>query len=208
MLNWFLKVQQLWERNSICSGNQKPKAQVLSMSGKCFSKTEFLFLVSNLEAQSLDIQYCKKKKNNFFKVWDSRELWNIQSPEQIPLSPMHLSLLLEFYYLAFLWVRAFVNKTRGNLISKNCVGFQSLPAGWLQSSSSSYRMNPINSGSWVLLLLQVARHCPAFQLRLQPHPAGILQSTVSKKGFLLMWGFFTQPSRFSHLIGQEYSILA
>lgn len=43
----------------------KPKNQrhkVLSMSGKCFSKTESLFLVSNLEAQSLEIQYCKISK--------------------------------------------------------------------------------------------------------------------------------------------------
>lgn len=40
--------------------NQRHK--VLSVSGKRFSKAEFLFLFSNLEAQSLDIQYCKKKK--------------------------------------------------------------------------------------------------------------------------------------------------
>lgn len=39
-------------------------------------------------------------------------------------------------------------------VSKNWVWFQSLPAGWLQSLSSSHRINPMNSVSWVLLLLQ------------------------------------------------------
>lgn len=40
-------------------------------------------------------------------------------------------------------------------ISKSRVGFQSLPAGWLQNLSSSHRINPMNILSWVLLLFKL-----------------------------------------------------
>lgn len=179
------------------------------MSGKCFSKTELLFLVSNLEAQSLDIQYCRKKK---LKVWDSHELWNTQSPEQITPSPMHWSLLLEFYYLAFLWERAFENKTRGNLTKagqqKLCL--VSIPSSWVVTELVQQPQNKSNESCE--LGLTSASSCKTLScLSAKAATAPCRNSPVNcllNKGFLLMGGFFTQPSRFSHLIGQEYSILA
>lgn len=123
---------------------------------------------------------------------------------------MHWSLLLEFYYLAFLWVRAFENKTRGNLTKadqqKSC--WVSIPSSWVVTELVQQLQNKPNEQCE--LGLTSASSCKTLSC-LSAEAASCRNSPVNcllNKGFLLMWGFLAQLSRFNHLIGQEYSILA
>lgn len=185
--------------------NQRHK--VLSMSGKCFSKIEFLFLVFNLEAQCLDFQYCKNFFFSFkFEIHMSSETSRTNPSLTYALISLSRILLFSFFLVSEGFWKQNMWEFDQSRSAKIVLGFNPFQLGGYRACPAATELIQ-RKLSWVLLVLQAARYCPAFQPRLQLHPAGILQWMSLKKGIFAYVGFF-YTTRFNHLIGQEYSILA